>query len=179
MFRRIAFTLVVVFACTCALQAQNPAPPAQTAPGLSGEVKQMYNGIKNNLTKMAEKMPEENYAFKATPDIRTFGQLIGHVADSQARTCSMVMGEQKAVNAGSKTSKADLVAALKESFTICDAAFNALTDAAASETITTPRGPRTKIGMLAGLISHSNEEYGYMAVYMRLKGVVPPSSEPR
>ena len=179
MNRRLAFILAVVCTCTYAVQAQNPAPPAQTAPGMSGEIKQMYNGIKNNLTKMAEKMPEEHYAFKATPDIRTFGQLIGHVADAQARTCSAVMGEQKAVNAGSKTTKADLVAALKESFTICDAAFNALTDAAATETITTPRGQRSKLGMLAGVISHSNEEYGYMAVYMRLKGVVPPSSEPR
>ncbi|MFN7927854.1 MAG: hypothetical protein U0Y68_07890 [Blastocatellia bacterium] len=66
-------------------QAPNPNP-------LSAEAKQMYTGVKNNLTKMAEKMPEENYAFKATADVRTFGQLIGHVADSQARTCSMVIG---------------------------------------------------------------------------------------
>jgi hypothetical protein len=152
---------------------------AQTANPLSTELKQMYTGVKNNLTKMADKMPEEHYSFKAAPEIRTFGQLIGHVADSQARTCSAATGEQKAVNAGSKTSKADLVAALKESFTICDAAFDALTDAKATEMIKTGRGERSRLGALAGVVSHSNEEYGYMAVYLRLKGIVPPSSEGR
>jgi uncharacterized damage-inducible protein DinB len=151
-------------------QAQNP---------LSTELKQMYTGVKNNLTKMADKMPEEHYSFKATPEIRTFGQLVGHVADSQARTCSAATGEQKAVNAGSKTTKADLVEALKESFTICDAVFDSLTDAKATEMIKTARGERSRLGALAGMVSHSNEEYGYMAVYLRLKGVVPPSSEGR
>jgi hypothetical protein len=152
---------------------------AQTANPVIGEAKQMYTGVKNNLTRMAEKMPEEHYSFKATPEVRTFGQLVGHVADSQARTCSTVMGEQKALNAGAKTSKADLVAALKESFAMCDAAFEGLNDTSATQMIKAGRGERSKLGALLGTVSHSNEEYGYMAVYMRLKGVVPPSSEGR
>jgi uncharacterized damage-inducible protein DinB len=151
-------------------QAENP---------LSAEAKQSYTGIKNNLTKMAEKMPEEHYAFKPVPEIRSFGQLVAHVADSQARTCSMVNGEAKAVNAAQKTTKADLVAALKESFAMCDAAFDALTDAKAVEMIRMGQRQRTRLGALAAMSSHSNEEYGYMAVYLRLKGIVPPSSEGR
>ncbi|MFN7927855.1 MAG: hypothetical protein U0Y68_07895 [Blastocatellia bacterium] len=79
----------------------------------------------------------------------------------------------------SKTAKADLVAALKESFAICDKAFDALTDAKAGEMITMGQRQRTRLGALVGTVSHSNEEYGYMAVYMRLKGVTPPSSEGR
>jgi ABC-type oligopeptide transport system substrate-binding subunit len=164
--------LVAALASVYALQAQSENT-------LSNEAKQAYHGIKNNLTKMAEKMPEENYSFKATPDVRTFGQLVAHVADAQAGTCSAVLGEQKAVGAGSKTSKADLVAALKESFSICDAAYDALTDATASQVVKTRRGSRSKLGALVGNITHDNEEYGYMAVYMRLKGIVPPSSEGR
>ena len=152
---------------------------AQTANPMSTELKQMYTGVKNNLTKMAEKMPEENYSYKATDDVRTFGQLIAHVADSQARTCSSVMGDAKSVNAASKTSKADLVAALKESFTICDGAFDATTDENAKSMIKSPRGERSRLGTLAGLVSHSNEEYGYTSVYMRLKKITPPSSEGR
>ena len=187
MNRYTATILAVVLACACTLYAQNAQPAQSTAPPqaaptvnpVSAEIKQMYTGIKNNWTKMAEKMPEEHYSFKATADIRTFGQLVAHVADSQARTCSTINGEQKAVNAGSKTSKADLVAAMKESFAICDKAFDSLTDAKAVEMITVGNRQRSRIGMLAGMISHSNEEYGYTAVYMRLKGVVPPSSEPR
>jgi hypothetical protein len=169
-FRTIFVT--AAFAGTCALQAQSPNP-------LSAELKQMYTGVKNNLTRMADKMPEEHYSFKATPEIRTFGELVAHVADSQARTCSAVAGEQKAVNAASKTAKADLVAALKESFAICDGAIDSLTDASASQMVNVGRGQRSKLGALAGMVSHSNEEYGYMAVYLRLKGIVPPSSERR
>ncbi len=150
--------------------AQNP---------LSTELKQTYTGVKNNLTRMAEKMPEENYSFKATPDVRTFGQLMAHVADSQARTCSAVAGEPKQVNAASKTTKADIVAALKESFSICDSVVDSMTDATATQMIKGPRGERSKLGTLMGLVSHSNEEYGYSAVYMRLKGITPPSSEGR
>jgi hypothetical protein len=159
-----------LLAGACVLSAQNP---------LSSELKQMYTGVKNNLVRMAEKMPEEHYSFKPTPEIRTFGQLVAHVADSQARTCSAVGGDPKAVNAASKTAKAELVAALNDSFAMCDAAIDAFTDATASQMITGPRGQRSKLGSLMGMVSHSNEEYGYMAVYLRLKGIVPPSSERR
>ncbi|MBI3694618.1 MAG: DinB family protein [Acidobacteria bacterium] len=168
MNRYLTMVFVAAIAANCALQAQNP---------LIAEAKQAYTGIKNNLTKMAEKMPEENYSFKATPDIRTFGQLVAHVADAQTRTCSAVKGEQKQANAASKTSKADLVAALKDSFAECDAAFDSLTDATATEMVRAGRGQRSKLGTLIGITTHDNEEYGYMAVYLRLKGVVPPSSE--
>jgi uncharacterized damage-inducible protein DinB len=165
-------------ACAFAQQAQ-PATPPQNANPMSAELKQSYTNIKNNLTKMAEKMPEENYGFTATADVRTFGELVGHVADAQARTCSTVNGEQKALNASSKTSKADLVAALNESFAICDKAIDSLTDAKAAEMVTIGQRQRSRLGMLSGMVTHSNEEYGYMSVYLRLKGVVPPSSERR
>ena len=164
---------LMLLAAACALGQ------AQTANPLIAETKQAYTAIKNNLTKMAEKMPEEHYAFQPTPEIRTFGQLVAHVADSQTRTCAAVKGEQKQATAGSKTSKADLVAALKESFADCDSAFDGLTDATAVEMIRSPRGQRSKLGALVGTTTHDNEEYGYMAVYLRLKGVVPPSSEGR
>jgi uncharacterized damage-inducible protein DinB len=163
---------MMILVAACALQAQTTNP-------LSTEAKQAYTGIKNNLLKMAEKMPEEAYDFKPTPEQRTFGGLVAHVADSQARTCSTVNGEPKSVGAASKTTKADLVAALKQSFEICDAAYNSLTDATAVETITTPRGQSSRLGALVRNTIHDNEEYGYMSVYLRLKGVVPPSSEGR
>lgn len=171
--KRTLLTLLTLALCGAgSLFAQNANP-------LSSELKQMYTGVKNNLTKMAEKMPEENYSFKASPDIRTFGALVGHVADSMANTCSRVNGEAKQLGASAKTSKADLVAAIKEAFSICDQAVDGLTDAKAVEMVQVGRGQRSKLGALMGATSHANEEYGYMAVYMRLKGVVPPSSEPR
>jgi hypothetical protein len=167
--------VAVVSAAAFAQQSQS----TQNANPISAELKAMYTGVKNNHIRMAEKMPEEHYSFKPTPEIRTFGQLVAHVADSQARACSAALGEQKAVNAASKTTKADLVAALKESYSICDKAFDSLTDAKASEMIQMGQRQRSRFGALAGMVSHSNEEYGYMAVYLRLKGIVPPSSEGR
>src|SRR5262249_4440194 len=141
------------------------------------EAKQNYTRIKGNLMKMAEKTPEDNYNFQPTPEIRTFGALVGHVADAQMGTCSAVNGSPKQLGAASKKSKADLVAALKTSFDECDKAFESLSDATATEMIKTRRGEQSKLGALVGITIHDNEEYGYMAVYLRLKGIVPPSSE--
>jgi hypothetical protein len=164
--------LILAAALAGTLHAQAPNP-------LVGEMKQQYNNIKNNLLKAADKMPEAAYTFKATPDVRTFGELIGHIS-GQFRACNAVKGEQKQIDT-SKTAKADLVAALKASFDACDAAWDSITDATAFEMIQAGRGgQRSKLGVLIGTtIVHNNEEYGYLAVYMRLKGVVPPSSEPR
>jgi uncharacterized damage-inducible protein DinB len=167
-------TLANIFAASlvsaCAMQAQNP---------MSTEAKQGYTGIKTNLLKLAEKVPEDSYSFKATPDVRTIGQLLAHIADAQTRTCSAVLGDPKPATAASKTSKADLVAALKDSTALCDSAFDALTDANAAEMIKIGQRQRTRYNTLIGVITHDNEEYGYLAVYLRLKGIVPPSSEGR
>ena len=152
------------------------AAQAQT---FGAELKQTYTAVKNNLIKAAEKMPEDAYSFKATPDVRPFGQLIAHVADSQMRGCGSARGEQKNPSAASKTTKADLVAALKESFEYCDGAYDSVTDETAKQMVKTFRGERTKLSALWGNVSHDNEMYGTIAVYMRLKGLVPPSSEGR
>jgi hypothetical protein len=162
---------LAVLAAVCAgssIYAQTPA----------AELKGFYTGIKSNMMKAAEKMPEGEYSFKATPEVRTFGALIAHVADSQGRTCAAVGGGTAPPSSGSKTAKADLVAALKASFDVCDGVMNSLTDEDAMKTIAMGRGgQRTKLGTLWGIMAHSNEEYGYLAVYMRLKNIVPPSSE--
>lgn len=154
----------------CALHAQsNP---------MIAEVKQSYNARKNHLLRSAEKMPEDGYSFKPTPEMRSFGQLVAHIADAQMRICAAAKGEQRQADAASKTSKADLVAALEASFDECDSAFDTINDATANEMIKMGNGQRSKLGALFFATTHDNEEYGYLAVYLRLKGVMPPSSEP-
>jgi uncharacterized damage-inducible protein DinB len=150
---------------------------AQTAPSVSAEIKQAYSRVKDNILKSAEKIPDDAYSFKPTPELRTLAAVVNHVSDSQMRTCSAMLGEQKDANAAAKTSNADIVAALQASFTECDKAFESLTDSNASEVFKTPRGQRTKLGALTGNIAHDNEQYGILSVYMRLKNIVPPSSE--
>jgi DinB superfamily len=164
--------IVVAVAGAMSIQAQQTASVAASA-------KAAYTRIKTNFQKAAEKMPEENYGFAPAAGIETFGQRVAHIADAQIGTCSALNGERKAGTAKTKTAKADLVAALSESFAACDKVFDALTDANAMEAISGGRGPQVRIATLYGLIVHANEVYGAMGVYMRAKGLVPPSSEGR
>lgn len=150
---------------------------AQTNP-LIAENKAAYTNVKNNLLKAAEKMPEDAYSFKPTPEMQSWGQRIAHIAN-QIGTCSGMTGERKTSDAANKTAKADLVAALKASFDACDAAWDSINDTRAMEMIAGRGGQRSRLGVLIGNTSHDVEMYGYLSVYMRLKGVVPPSSEAR
>jgi len=176
-------TVAVLFAAGSALYAQPPAAPTTPPPPATEAtvLKRSYNSIKTNLTKAADRMPEDQYGFQASPDIRTFGALIGHIADVQAGTCARVAGSTAPPSAAKMTAKADLVGALKASFDVCDGVFNALSDDDAGKMVPSGRGGATssKFATLWGLIiGHSNEEYGYLSVYMRLKGIVPPSTQP-
>ncbi|MDE3194859.1 MAG: DinB family protein [Acidobacteriota bacterium] len=169
----------IAAALVCAGAAGLFALHAQQTPSVAASAKRAYMGIKNNFIKAAEKMPEENYSFKPVDAEETFGGRVAHIADSQLGTCTGMTGERKRGAAREKTAKADLVAAIKESFDACDKAFDALTDANALEPVAAGRGQQPRIAALYGLIVHANEVYGSMGVYMRLKGVVPPSSEGR
>lgn len=162
---------IAVLAALCAAGLQ-----AQTTAAHIAESKASYTTIRNNLVAMAEAMPADKYSFQPTREIRTFGALMAHIADANARQCGMAMGAQKSVGAASKTEKADLVAALKESFAICDAAFDALTEANA---LASAGMNRSKLGLLNFNTMHCNEEYGYGSIYLRLEGVVPPSTAGR
>jgi uncharacterized damage-inducible protein DinB len=169
-------TLVVLFAISLisipvyAQSAQNP---------LSSGEKGFYNYIKADLVKAAEKMPEENYSFKPTPDVRSFGQIIGHVADAQFMFCSTVLGDGMKPPGieKSKTSKADLVKALNDASTYCDKAYDGMTDAHAAEMVKFFGRDMAKLTVLSINNAHSDEHYGNIVTYMRIKGLVPPSSE--
>src|ERR1700690_1943805 len=124
-------------------------------------------------------MPAAEYSFRTTSQVRTFGEMIAHVADAQLRMCAVVKGEQVSANAASKTSKADLVSALKASFDYCDPVYASMTDAVAARQLKWARWDMSKLGLLNWNISHDNEMYGIVGAFLRLKGIVPPSSEGR
>jgi uncharacterized damage-inducible protein DinB len=151
---------------------------AQSNP-LSTGAKNIYTLVKGNVIKAAEKMPEENYAFKATPDVRSFGQLIGHVADAQYLFCSAASGDKNPAPGieKSKTSKADLTKALGEAFAYCDKVYDGMTDAHAADMVKFFGRDQAKLIILSFNTAHNDEHYGNIVTYMRLKGLVPPSSE--
>jgi uncharacterized damage-inducible protein DinB len=166
----IRFLVLTVLAAASA-PAQNP---------VSADAKALWAGIKNNTLRAAEKVPEEHYSFQPTPDVRTFGQLVAHVADGNYLFCSAAAGETKQMNVEkSVAGKANLLAALKESIAYCDAVYDSLTDAKGAESIKLFGRDRTRAATLFMNVSHDNEHYGNMVTYMRIKGIVPPSSEPR
>ena len=150
---------------------------AQSNP-LTTELKGNYNNVKNNILKGAEKMPEEDYSFKPAPESRTFGAVVTHIAQIQMMLCAAAKGETKQAD-DSKTSKADAVAMMKESIEYCDPVYDGLTDASAMQMGKMFGRDRTKFGILDFNVIHDNEMYGTMAVYLRAKGQVPPSSEGR
>jgi uncharacterized damage-inducible protein DinB len=155
--------------------------PAQTASPYIAEINRYYYGtVKRNLSAMVDKMPEEHFPFKPVPEMRSFGESVAHVADAQARNCNLVSGAgSKTLDADRKKTKVELQAALKESFAICDNAFAGLTDAQAGAMVKMGQSgfEISRLSLLVSMISHSNEQHGYMAVYLRLKGIVPPSTE--
>lgn len=141
------------------------------------EGKAAYDAIKNNILKSAEKMPEEAYGFAPVKEERTWAALMGHIADAQTRICGMAAGEMKKANSSALTAKADLVKALKASNESCDAVWAATTPENAQHMAKMFGRDLTRLSVLIYNTTHDNESYGTMAVYMRLKGIVPPSSE--
>jgi uncharacterized damage-inducible protein DinB len=155
---------------------------AQSGGGVATHVailKAQAETIRSLVLRTAEKVPENLYEFKPTPDVRSLGGVIGHVADGNNLLCAMASGDKAAPNPVNekKTTRADLVAALKASFAVCDKVFAATTDANATAPVDFFGQKQTRLGMLAFTNSHMWEHYGNLVTYMRLKNIVPPSSE--
>lgn len=147
---------------------------------LTSDVKRDYKQVRDYFIRAAEKMPESDYAFRPSADVRSFAQQVAHVADDQYNLCAPAKGEARKENythiEDTLSHKADLLPALKTAFAYCDSAYDALTDATGSEP-TTGKSGRNKLSMLNWNLWHTWEHYGNVVVYLRMKGLVPPSSE--
>jgi len=152
---------------------------AQDVNPLSADVKRAYDEVKTNILRSAEKMPEENYDFSPAPRVRTFGEILGHIAQEQyLYFCAPVKGEQKSVDIERTVkTKPDLIAALKDSFAYCDAAYDKMTDPEALKTVNTGGSKSMKLRLLWMNIVHDESHYGNLVTYLRIKGIVPPSTE--
>src|SRR5205809_218395 len=164
-------TLMIV---TYAMGAQSAALQSP-----SGYPKMVQKQVTVSIERAAEKLPEEQFAFKPDAAVRSFGQILGHVADANYTFCSGVLGESSPSPGieKTKTTKAELTVALRNAFAYCSRAYDALTDANANETVKAYGQERNKLGVLWFNASHNLEHYGNLVVYMRLKGIVPPSSD--
>ena len=175
---QLVYSIVFVIAAAPALAQQKPPQTFQ------GYLQGQYATLKRNLTGSAEKMPAEHFSFRPSPDVRTYAELFGHTMQAQYGYCSVVKGVPNPT-AGKElekivTDKAGVIQMVKDSFDFCDDAFAKLTNENALDIITAGTAPNqrqlARANQLTMLVVHGNEHYGNLVTYMRIKGIVPPSS---
>jgi uncharacterized damage-inducible protein DinB len=175
-------TVGLFLGCAVVAAVADAQGPPQGSVGTAVAIQRNYAQLKNNITASAEKLSDADYSFKPTADVRSFGQLWGHVADAQFGQCSGIKGvpnpRQGQPTFEQLTSKADIQKALADSFAFCDDVFSSLTDESATQMVSNGRGgQQSRIAGLMGVLTHGSEMYGIGTVYLRLKGQVPPSTE--
>ena len=186
---KIAALAATLGAVAAPLTAQSAAPTARAgaakpaAPANLGaeSLRSLWAPITRNITLAAEELSEADYAYRPTPEVRTFGQLIGHLAGSQYMICAAALGDSARAEDDiekSRTTKASLVEALKASTEYCNRAYAQADAALAGETELFGQ-KQTRMYVLGLNTVHNGEHYGNIVTYMRMKGMVPPSSRPQ
>lgn len=174
---RIATVTLLLVCSVFALDAQNHAGSGDPAVGTTRALWQQMSGY---VTQAAEDMPEAKYGYKPTPDVRSFGELIAHVAGSQYMFCASATGDsaraEDDIEKKKLTSKADLVAAMRASNDYCTRAYQQ-TDAASAGKVKLFGQEQTRLYALMINATHDAEHYGNIVTYMRMNGMVPPSSK--
>ena len=174
---RLLVATALVAARPALAAAQAPAAPAAPITAVRS-VAMPYESVKAYVLKAAEDMPQAKYGYKPVDGVRTFGQLVGHVADAQQMICALALGEAPPTTSVERTAstKEALVAGLRASIATCDRAY-AQADAAAMQPVTLFGQATTRLGALAMNAAHSYEHYGNLVTYLRMNGMVPPSSQ--
>jgi len=176
---RTMLTILLAAGLAPAASAQTPPASTPSANPISDGIRSQWAGVKRNIKESAEQMPEENYNFKPTPDVRSFGEILGHVAGASYLICAGAKGEKSPFEEDhfEKTAKtkAQIVKATNDAIAYCDGVFAALTDGTAGQAA--PGSQTSRVSRLVLQIGHDNEHYGNLVTYFRLKGMVPPSSK--
>jgi uncharacterized damage-inducible protein DinB len=182
-------TIVLAFMLACvavpsAAQTTDAAFWTALSPSMASVAKTMHSTIRRNLAEAAEVMPASDYSFKPDAEARTFAQLIGHVAAGNFLLCSQAVGEKNPSSTFAErlTDKAQLVKALNDSLSYCDRVYGGTTDANFNQpTAVGLPGSAGQTATIRGAVlmfnvTHNNEHYGNIVVYLRLKGQTPPST---
>jgi len=175
--KHFALSLAALALTATTAAAQNP---------VSDTLRSSWNSVKRNIKESAELMPEEHFGFKPTPEVRSVGELLTHVAGASYEFCASAKNEKAPFAEdsfeGKMKTKAEIVKVTNDAIAYCDGAFTALTDANAGEMVHAAFGGTNqvpRVSSLVGQIGHDNEHYGNLVTYFRLKGLVPPSSRQR
>ena len=173
MRKYLATLVILLFALPAVPQSADPGPYTTT-------IRRQFDRIGGIVTRALEKMPDEHFNFRPTPEVRTFAEVAGHIADGNFLLCRAAHENKFEImreHEHRPGTKADLLAAFKRSLEYCDAAFDATTDANGTTAVKVGENSYPKLMVLDWAVSHSWEHYGNLVTYMRLKGIVPPTSE--
>jgi uncharacterized damage-inducible protein DinB len=156
-------------------------PVLASSPSALAADREIWTLMIGYVTAAAAQVPDSSYAYRPVPTVRTFGEVVAHIAGSQAMFCAQALGEPAPASDEIEktiTGKKALIAALKTSTEHCKKAY-ALSDAdAMKRTVTTFAGERSALWALFYSTAHTSEHYGNIVTYMRALGMVPPSSQP-
>jgi uncharacterized damage-inducible protein DinB len=182
----LAFTIAIcTLSGTASAQTSDGGFDKLLSTSLAASTKAMHATIRRDLAEAADAMPAEDFAFKPTPEVRSFGQLIGHIVNANFLFCSQVKGEASpaTTNFERAATKAELIKGLNDALAYCDAVYDSTTDANFSQPVSlkgfpgmNPTTATTRGLVLMFNTTHNNEHYGNVIVYLRLKGKVPPST---
>lgn len=169
--------IALLFAPLCVFAADQAAPDNPQVASSKG----IYEYMKGMIMKSAAKVPEEKYSYKPTDGVRTYGELLAHVADGQYEFCGVVKDGKPMMKGVEKAAhtKEEITSALKEAFAYCEGVYGDMTDASSSAMVNFFGQKLTKLALMSFNIAHTDEHYGNMVTYMRMNAIVPPSSEPR
>jgi uncharacterized damage-inducible protein DinB len=176
-FSKAILVVTAASLLSCA-PSSTPPPPGDALVTSSHE---LFTHISGLIMRSADKIPDDLWSYQPTPEVRTVGQLFAHIADGSNHICALAVGGEPAPGSVEKsaTTKADIVAALKREFAGCEADYATMSPETAVQTIDVGGGQkRTRIAEMDYEVAHTWEHYGNLVTYMRLKGIVPPSSEP-
>jgi len=170
-----AIVLLLVSATGPTFAQTVPAPPLT----VTASTKSGYATIKRYVMATATTFPEAEFGFKPTPQVRSFGEILGHIVNFTFTGCAVARGESNPNKQNFETTptKAVLTDAVARAFAYCDAALGGMTDTAATEMIKVGTRDVARVVPIISMVAHANEHYGNLVTYMRLKGVVPPSTE--
>ncbi len=175
--KSILFLITLTAATPLHAQASSNTP----ANPVVATVKREWEQLATYIGRAAEQIPESDYAFRPAPGVRSFGQLIGHLAGSQFVTCASALGETPKGAEGdiekAKTAKVDLITAFRASTDYCTRAYAQSDAASAGQTKLFGRDA-SRLSALVRNAVHDGEHYGNIVTYMRIKGMAPPSSQP-
>jgi uncharacterized damage-inducible protein DinB len=175
MMKRLICLAAACLVMPIAAMAQDSA-----ANPLSATVRKTFDEYSKNLVATAEEMPAEKYSYQPTPEQRTFGQTMEHIAQVNNFACAKVsdMPPAQGPKATAADGKEKLVAGLKASMDYCSQAFSNLTDAKLGEAVTIFGGRKsTRLGAALEVTNDLIDHYAALAVYLRLNGLLPPTAQ--